>query len=529
MRSVPFAMVWEMFNNRRWTLIAATLGANIFPVLLLTALRHEGPIAADDPNMILMHVILIQVNMFVFGMAVIAAQGSPSRLYTFPVRSATIVAWQFLPAMVLMGLELVLSTAILNAIFHLNWPLWGPALLVSVALPAIQAILWWTEKSCWLPWGMMVVGGIFGLWFKARYGPLTSSPDHYWLLITPGETATMFVAAVCAFAIAVPAVARNRRGESLGPLGIMAWVDRVLAPASTSNPLFGTAARAQSWYEWRQKGWVMPAVVVFSIFMGCCGWLIFSRDPERLFAGFVVGGGLLSVGGLLGGLAMGNTGPNDAKYGIASFLATRPMSTPDLARTILGVAAKSVLVTWLIWATALASLYLILIATGFGFGPETMEVRHLLGWGYLPATLISCWIVVGVGTSIGLFGRETLMIKLLCGILGTWLTFIMCSKLGVSDKVQQQVAHGAGWVIGLLCLIGTIGFFIAARRRRLIGWPTAYVGASLWAGLAFLVAMWWWSQYLAPLTLLVLVLGVSSLAVAPLAAAPLALSFNRNR
>lgn len=532
MRSIPFAMVWEMFTHRRWSLIAAALGANVFPVILLTALRHDGPVPAGDSSMILMHVVLMQTNMFVFGMAMIASQGNPSRLFTYPVTSATIVAWQFLPAMVLMGVELVVSTAILNAVFDLNWPLWGPALLVSVAVPAIQAVLWWTEKSGWLPWGMVLVGGIFGLWFKTRYGPLSALPDHYWSLITPGEIATMFTAAVCAFAVAVLALDRNRRGESLGSLGIVAWLDRMLEPAitfGTSGTSFETATRAQLWFEWRQKGWAMPVTVVFAMFVGGCGWLLFNRDLDQLFANSVISGGFLSVVGLIGGLVMGNSGPHDAKYEIGSFLATRPMSTPDLARTILRVAARSVLVTWLIWATALAALFLLLIALGIPFGPASSEIRQQLGWWYFPATLVGCWTVVGVGTSIGLLGRETLFVKLLCGALTIWLALLLGMKLGLSYEFQKILAHVAGWVVGLLCLLGTIGIFVVAGRRLLIGWSLAYVGASAWAGLASLVAIWWWSQSLAPLTMLVLILGVSALAVAPLAAAPLALSLNRNR
>src|SRR5712691_2504066 len=132
MRSIPLAMTWEMFAHGRWILIAAALGANVLPALILTALRHEGTIDPSDPSQLVMHMVLVQINMFCFAAAAFAAQGEPSRLFAFPVPTSSLVAWKMLPAMVLVSLETLVSSAALNVVFDLNWPLWGPALFVAV-------------------------------------------------------------------------------------------------------------------------------------------------------------------------------------------------------------------------------------------------------------------------------------------------------------------------------------------------------------------------------------------------------------
>ena len=65
MRSIPLAMTWEMLCHWRWHLLGALLGANLFPTLILAALRHEGPIDPDDYAYLVMHMVMTQMNMFI--------------------------------------------------------------------------------------------------------------------------------------------------------------------------------------------------------------------------------------------------------------------------------------------------------------------------------------------------------------------------------------------------------------------------------------------------------------------------------
>src|SRR5688572_26965806 len=103
MRTVPQALIWEILTRGRWALIAAACGANFLPFLLFTALRHQGGLDPADPSFVIMQVVLVQLNMFAFGSAVMTSQGQLSRLYAYPIRTSTIVFWHLVPAMGLMA------------------------------------------------------------------------------------------------------------------------------------------------------------------------------------------------------------------------------------------------------------------------------------------------------------------------------------------------------------------------------------------------------------------------------------------
>jgi hypothetical protein len=402
MRSIPLAMTWELLCRGRWWLIGAMLCANVLPAIIFAALAKERGFDPHFDGLIVIHVVMMQINMFIFGAAVFAAQGHPSRLYTYPVSNSTIVAWHLLPAMAVMALETLVSTAALNAVFDLGWPLWGPAMFLTVMLAAINAVFWLTEKSAWVAFAIGAVAAVLGCWFKSRFGPVFSDPTHFWTDVTAGEFLTMLALGVLAYAAAVAAVARNRRGAPLPALGIVAWIQRTFDPAPVVGVPFRSAAHAQFWFEWRRKGWVMPVAVVLCIIGSTCLWLIFSRRPQDLFIGFFGGGALLSLFGFIGGIVIGNVGPTDANSRMGQFFATRPMTSGDLARTILKTATRSLLIAWGIWAAAVLALYVILSGT---MPILAITSHHSLPWWYIPATLLGPWIVMVVGAAIHLTGR----------------------------------------------------------------------------------------------------------------------------
>jgi len=525
MRSIPLAMTWEMLRHGSWGLLAAALGANLLPAILLAALRHEGALVPEDPSQMVIHITLVQINMFIFAAAVLTAQGHPSRLYAFPVPTSALVAWNLLPAMVAVAIESVASTAALNATFQMNWPLWGPALFVAVALASVQAAAWLTEKSAWMVVAMGAVATALALWFKSRYGEGFSQPNRYWMEVTPSEILTMLVFAVLAYATAVVAVARNRRGEALLSLGIIAWLDRLFDSAPDLGLHFRSPAEAQLWFEWRHKGWAMPGAVAFSSLFGFGAWLIFSRDAGDLFHGFVVGGGILSMFGLLGGLVMGNSG-QDSNFEIGSFLATRPITNTQLARTILKAAAKSVLIAWIIWAAAFLALYLLLVVIDVVPKPALPKE---LGWWYFPATVLGPWIVLALVASMGLTGRSRPFLDLFVLTFAIYVVLSLFSKFALSRQAQEQFGRGAVYTAAVLMVLGTSWALATARRRSLIGWPTVYAASGAWVALSVPVALESMLRSAVPLHIGALVVGLAALTVAPLATAPLALAWNRNR
>jgi hypothetical protein len=430
-----------------------------------------------------------------------------------------------IPAMVLVALEVLASTAALNALFHVDWPLWGPALFVAVGVAAVQATCWMTGKSAWLPWALGVVALLLGLWNKSRYGDLFSQPTHMWSEVTPLELLTLLAFTAVSYGVGIMGVARQRRGDPLPSFGIIAWLERVLDRDPEGRLPFRSPTEAQFWVEWNRKGLAMPVLVVLGLVMGCVGWLIFSRDPKDLFEVLVAVGAILSLSGFILGALIGNVGPNDSTFEMGHFLATRPITTPDLARIILKSTAKGVFMAWAIWAGTFLTLYLLLQATHPT--PEKM-LPDGWSWWYFPAALIGPWVVVMSVSAAGLTGHAKLFYQLFL-IPIILFFFILLSKFVLSPQAHVQLEHGAVIVLGAAFIIGTAWAFVAARRRALIGTPETTAAICVWFALSAIVIFNWVTQSALPIPAYAFILGIVALAVAPLATAPLALSWNRHR
>jgi hypothetical protein len=517
-------MTWELLRRGRSWLIVGFVVANALPMIMFGELRHQRALLPHDKSFFLISFMMMEINMFAFGVAIFAVQGHPSRLFVMPVPTSTIVAWHLFPAMALMALESIVSTAAANATFGLGWPIWGPAIFLAVMLAAVNALLWLTEKTVWMVIGLAPVAALLGLWFKSRFGPVFSQPTRLWTEVTLGEAAMMLGFAVAAYAVAVIAVARNRRGDPLPVLGIVAWIDRLFDSSPETRRPFRSPAEAQHWCEWRRKGWVMPGTVGLVIVGGFILWLIFNRDLRDLFGGLIAGGGMLSMAGFIGGVVIGNVGPSDKDYKMGQFLATRPITNRDLSKTILKTAAKSTLIAWGIWVLA---FLLVGAIAGMRIIRQTEILHHLEAW-YFPATLLGPWIVMAVMISVGLTGR-TRPVLLLGGIVVAWVATMTLPHFVLPRPVEQVFYTGIGAASGIILIWGNARTFIVAWRRSLIGLPTMLVGLFGLLAILALAALTGVLNPRLPLILNLFFIGLLSLAVAPLAAVPLALSWNRTR
>jgi hypothetical protein len=526
MRSIPLAMMWETLRRGRWNLVTSALAANAVPFLLFSILGHEAAIDPDDSSQIQMHVVFVQIYPYIFGIAVLAAIGSPARLYALPIRTSTLVALQLLQTMTAVAAEVFVSTAVLNAMFGLRWPLWGPALFGAAAAVVLQAATWLADRSLWLAPAIALPGGTLGLWFKARYGPVFSRPTHYWDVVTPLDAATLVLIAVFAYGVAVAGVARNRRGEPPMSIGLVDWLRRIFVAPRAAGAPFRTPADAQLWFEWRKKGLAMPALVALGLVLGLGLWLVTVRDAKALYEGFVAGGALFVPAAFLCGLFMGHVGGRDGQLRIGHFLATRPMTTTDMARAILRCTAKSVLFGWLTWVVSFLALIGVLQAVGVGF---PFKLPEPFGWWYLPATLVGAWAGCGVLYPLGLAGRQGLATGVIFWAVCLLVGLLLFSKLVLSREGQEQFIRWGLAALAIVLVAGTAAAFVAARRRSLIGMPTILTAAGAWGFASALVAF---GRFAAPADVLIaacVAAGVLALAVSPLATAPLALAWNRNR
>jgi hypothetical protein len=490
------------------------------PAWVFSELERHGPIdviSRNDPSFFQLPFLMLLLSMFIFGTAMFAAHGLPSRHYTLPISAATIVTWHLLPAMTLMFLETVASNAWLNATFHVGWPLWGPAIFLAVMLAAIDAVYWLTDKSAWPVVGISVVAAAFGVWFKSRFGPVFANPTHHWETLSTTDLLTLIGAGLGTFAVAIWAVKRQRRGDVISPLGIAALLDHVL-PGATQRPRpFRSPAHAQFWFEWRRKGWVMPAAVLLTFLGGFAVWLVFSRDPLILLVAIFGTSVFGFIFGFIGGIVIGNVGPTDANPQISQFRATLPITTDGFAKTILKTAALSTLFAWgvfvLTWLAACAA-----------FRQNPFEVpggpRLDDWWIILIYTLLAPWIVLTLGGAVRCTGRIRPL-----AVLGLSVTTMII----IVPLLEYVLCHERiEALIGIALVLGTVWLLIVAWRRSLIGLLTLCISVTVWVALSV------------PATLLIsrhphstspalFIIGLLSLVVAPSAAFPLALACNRNR
>ncbi len=532
MKSIPAALSWELFQRGKWSLPGAFLTGNALTMIVLAVLWREGAIIPEDGSMITFHVIMLLVNATVFGGALLAAMGNPSRLRAFPATSSVIVAWQLLPAMAAMAVEGIVSIAVINALFHVNWPLVGPALFMSVALAACAAVFWLTEKS---PWHFFLIGiPVFSggaIWLHSRYGVVFSGPPvRMWREVTTVDGLTLLAMAAGSYYVAVVGVARGRCGEYLKTPAFFWWLARLLDPAPLAGLPFRSAAQAQFWYEWRQKGWALPAIVVVALACLFVGWLLFNRNPWDLFEGATHVGAMLPIGGLMVGFLFGSASTNQGgSLELGPFQATRPMTSSDMSRTTLLAAGKSVLVAWGIWAAAYLALYAILHLVKVAPG---LQLPDEMAWWYFPLTLVGTWLGLACLATIGQAGRPVLFGILFIGTPALAFALLLLSHFVLTPEDSKALEAGITTLVGVIFLVGTIWAFAAARRRRMIGWPTVGASASVWVVL-FAVLVGFWLQHRSELTaslpFLVHATGLLTLVVFPLAAAPLALAWNRNR
>lgn len=527
MRSVPLAMTWEFLDRGRWMLPAGALAANAMTFLILTALRREGgALPSHHEAVITIHVALMQMHLFVFAAFVLTILGKSSRLYCLPVRTSTMVAWRLIPAMVVAAVEMALSTAVVNSVFALDWPVWGPALTHAVILAAVMSALWIGENSAWIPVVVAIVASPLAIWFKSRYGDPFSMPKHYWQAVTPGEVAMLGVAGWAAYGLGIVGMSRNRQGAPPLSVGILEWLNRLWEGITWRDPTFRSSRQAQWWLEWQRKGWAMPVGGSFLLLMALGFWVVFSRSRDDLWDALAAGGPTLLVLAIITAIMTGNVGPNDANYEMKSFRATRPMTSRTMAQTVMAIVAVSVGLTWLIWCLAFLIAYVLMKLTG---SVPASEVLDYYGWWYFPAVLVGAWTIAALGSAISMCGRMQIVVKLMVGIQAIWLGSVLVSATWLSPELRAQIIRASVWLGAIVFPVALMASLAIAYRRRQLGASGVVGSLCVWFALITIALAAGHARHASAIPFVLLVIAVASLAVTPIPVAPLALAANRVR
>jgi len=451
----------------------------------------------------------------------------------------------------------------LNTIFHVEWPLWGPALAAAATFIVWRGVWWFTQKSIWCLPAVFAMSILIGCWFLSRYGGWFSAPKYYWNSVTPLEIVTLCTAIGIGYWMAVMGVARDRRGEHLQAfnpeVALSNALDSVRPLIRRDAKPFRSPAEAQLWYEWRQKGFVMPMAVclaiVFAVAIVSLQYLLVSYFPnpannelpwsfKEFNVAFLVLGMILTLLGGIAGLWAGQFNSDTNKlqpdtvmselflghhrlYEVGSFQATRPSTESDFSIAILRNAARSLLTAWSLWAVAY--ILFLFIANWMNQLPNPIipieiEVSAYL---YFPLTLLGPWIAMTFVAASLLTGRQWSLLVPVLGVIAVLNIHVIVLDDGRKFAMGQHMRLLLNAVFLAPIVVGVVWAYWVAIKRGILGFRFAVIAASL--SVALVVYAIAFKPQEMPLAAYATIVAIAALAVAPWATVPLAIHWNRHR
>ncbi|RLT09337.1 MAG: hypothetical protein DWI22_05980 [Planctomycetota bacterium] len=550
MRSIPQALMWEMFSHGRWHILGFFVLGNLLPLFVYGAL---SPLDMDphDSALLTMHLCFLPITLFQFAFGIVAAQGSLSRLYTTPISTASLVAWHMFPGGFLLAIEVAVAAWAYNILFHVGWPIWGPALFAAAAWATGQLLVSVSQRT----FSSFCLAGtpcvLIFMWLRSRYGGWFSNATHYWSEVTAVEIATLVGVVGLAYIVTVRAVRRDRCGEPMPSLGGWKWLLRTWDAMTTTSGIgvqpFRSAATAQFWYDWTLKGLALPLLVILIYVVVVSVWLIriaygVNEGPllAEFYAGILAGSGFLTLmAGVTGMMTVissneyttrnrGETirdlaaGINQA--GMGNFQSTLPFTNSDFSQAILQTAFRSILIAWSLWAAGFFGC--LLISQLMPHVPMPAFPPELQAW-YLPLTLLGPWIAMTNLSLIGLSGRGIRMVFLgVTGLVSYGIGMILIKEV-FSAEVQNQVFAISLFLGSITIVGGTLWAFMKAQRREFLTHKAQYASGILWIAIVILgIAI---RPKDLPVVAYPMMLAFSALVILPLAATPLAIAWNRHR
>ena len=526
MNSAAHSLSWEFFVRRRWSLLAATIGTAIIPALVLLLMKNANALEKDERGLETLHFVWVQCECLALISVALYGNGLSRRRYALPIETRTLALWQLLPGMVSCAVAFVAIAVALNVLYEIDWPIWGPAMFIAVASAAMQGAVWLAGHSVPLQLILMtLIAAPLSFWLKAHYGSLTGQPTEYWRTVTPGDVGVLAGFTLFSYAVSVLALTRDRRGDAPNFGRWREWMESGRARRPVSMPVLTTPLRAQFWYEWTQKGFFLPGVLVVFLPLFLIVWVWGGSQPEQLRDGLDGIGGALCIAGLVMGLAFGHCGRADGDPRLGAFLASRPLTDTSFAMSILRTTGRSVVLGWLLWAVTRGLLLVCL--SPYGFHSLTEEFWLHCG------VLVGVWTTAALPACATLTGRSEFCVALIVGAGALLIGQAVLVRVFVPGELRITADRILAYFDAFLCIGVAVWLFSKALRRSLLGMPTVVVAAVIWAGLiavggSALIASFVELKERGALFHVMLACG-TALALTPIAAAPLAVSWNRHR
>lgn len=554
MLTITATMAWEFWSLARVRILSALLGIGCLNALFFHLVnRFLGGVPETAHRNF--YLVVFSTNVFLIVLILLRSRDADSRngteldtrAFLLPLATWRLVLFKMsFPVLAAGLLWMAISTLTLAVVprgaVGESWPMLGPALVAAMFTAWGLALLYLPlrPKPLKALTGFAAVMGLVTWTVRSSEGVKTWTSGATW------DSATVLALLLAAYATAVFGTFWARRGVTLGFSNLLgaadAWSYRWRRAVRGA---FRSPATAQIWMEWRQKGWILPAIsagllLALAILGGRTGHVERVLTPLSILFVF-----LLFYTPPLMGCLMGRFQQTSRDASIDVFRASRPLGDTALANVVLTAAALGLAATWGVMVLTGTAILGVLDLVGEGgqlerawrmvkgaavaIGPTDMV---LVAAGFLVLT----WANMALVASAFLTGRNKVVAALVFvpyGLGGG--AFIVFNALG--EEAIGGLFVVAAWILSAAALILTVAAFAAARRRRLIGERLP------WVALALALAAGWgfaWgggdrvlviveSGVALERAMLVLGPGLLALAVAPLALAPLALAWNRHR
>lgn len=458
MRTPIRALIWHEWRLCRWPFLAATLLPMGFSLLAFLA---RSPDAVE---------VSIVVNCFALAMLTLVLglwrgtvesldPGFPQDVLVLPVRTRTLVTVLFAVRLlcVLCAGLLIASATFLCIFKEYEWP--SAAFVPALVFPYVIALF-------------LAVG-----WLLSPLGPVGNGFTTL-VLVFPGLAITLaivgdsmgedalplLVILLCAgipmaYAVALAGASLYRCGKSGA---VSAWLAQLVSFRfrGRAKP-FSSPMAAQTWYEWRYRAWLLPALSIALTCLLAVPLLVSlsdsrSREDWRVSAALV----LITVAPAAA-VAAGFLAQNMSSSAVP-FLMTRPMRTADLAWARVRAAVRATLAVALPMAVTFVAIALPTLMNG----RESLLLKLVFGVGfYLCLPLLVTWILYWFSFVLGA-GYSLLGASYAALALFTWTVWGSSPRDEIADLFF-------GWVPAVAILAMSIMVFVAGQKRGLVSWKTA--------------------------------------------------------
>ncbi|HTU24386.1 MAG TPA: hypothetical protein VMF30_03240 [Pirellulales bacterium] len=536
---VARTLLWEHWACSWRAMLAGPIAALLWPALLavIIPLRMAKDVARETLEQIVSSPFIVFSVLMILAIVILVSQGKSRWRYTLPAANFPLVAVPLACVMLTMLVQYCLVAWLVAALLGIHWPILGPGLSATVALGWCQAVLWSTANSRALQWAAVlasvVVAAELATIAAERFG---SGMYAMWYAIDVdhGAYVTLFaVAAPACFVVGTLGFGLQRRGSVFDPQVIVAELERRFFGGRASAPSrFASPASAQTWLEWRERGWSLPFVVATCGLI--CGlyiawhWqgtdrtVVVAHNAIALFAG------LSMFATVLIGFYWGARSPS---FDFPAFAGSRPLADSKIAGCVLRGATLSLAVSVAIWM-AMSLLFLVVALEEKGNLLRAFHSVLLADVAYVAATValaaLSLWSVACFAASLALGGGRVLRIALLlaAGVVIFGLMFPLALPY-----TYRSDAFDLYWTATLvLCVAGCLAAFVIAWRRRFV---TLRVVALAVAIVLLAIGMHLvradFSERALKVDSWFYMISFYSLLPLPLAAAPLAVRVSRHR